>query len=78
MHYSTMQGHDLEDFELRFGVRDVTDNLNFEYKSKIKQIKKHPDYNEKNLNHDIVLVKLEDPVDITNAFVYPADLPCGR
>ena len=68
----------MKDFELRFGVHDVTGNLNFEYKSKIKQIKKHPDYNEKNLNHDIVLVKLEDPVDITNAFVYPADLPCGR
>ena len=76
MHYSTTQNHDMENFELRFGVHDVTDNLNFEYSSEIEQIKKHLDYNEKNLNHDLALVKLKKPV-LANEFVYPADLPCG-
>ena len=71
-----MQNHDMENFELRFGVHDVTGNLNFEYKSGIEQIRKHRDYNEKNLNHDLALVKLKTPV-LANEFVYPADLPCG-
>ena len=77
MKYSTnMQGHAREDFQLRFGVHDITDDI-YEYKSGISRIKKHPDYDQNNLDHDIALVKLEQPV-FTNEFVYPADLPCGR
>ena len=77
MQYSTMQDNDIGDFELRFGVHDVTENIDSEYSREIERIKKHPDYNEKNLNHDIALVKLKEPV-VANEFVYPADLPCGR
>ena len=72
----SIQGHDKKDFELRFGIHDVSGN-EFEHKSGIKRIKKSPDYDKTTLNHDIALVELEKPVDL-NKNVYPADLPCGR
>ena len=71
-----MQGHKQDEFQLRFGLLDVTDG-DHDQERYIKQIKRHPDYDKSNLDHDLALVELDEKLEL-NEKVTIAQLPCGK
>ena len=67
------QGHDEDEFQLRFGLLNIHEP---DQTRSIDHVKKNPKYNKNNLDHDLALVKLDKPIEL-NENVIPAILPCN-
>ena len=69
---TTPQGHEQEEFQLRFGLLNIYEP---DQKRGIEYIETNPNYNKNNLDHDLAIVKLDKPIEF-NDNVMPAVLPC--